>query len=108
MSASLEDLMFACSSMVFYWQKSLTPLEEMLTYPHEDGVLSYLKHGWNGWDSPGPVDASVVEVIVILLAGFCLRFPGLGMAWHGLALPCPCPCQPCLVSVALPCLALPF
>ncbi|CAN0329413.1 unnamed protein product, partial [Laminaria digitata] len=42
-------------------KKGMSPREEMLTYPHEDGILSYLKHGWDGWNSPGPVDASVVK-----------------------------------------------
>eukprot|EP00904_Undaria_pinnatifida_P005630 jgi/Undpi1/2197/HiC_scaffold_12.g05583.m1 len=42
-------------------KKGMSPREEMLTYPHSDGMVSYLMHGWKGWDSPGPVDASIVE-----------------------------------------------
>ena len=84
----------------------------MLTYPHKDGMLSYLKHGWNGWSSPGPVDASVVEVIyliagwvlpclllALLLAFLRLDVYRLDLARLGLALP--------LSYLALPCLALP-
>lgn len=40
----------------------MTPKEEMLLYPHRDGIVSYLTHGFKGWDSPGPVDEATVEV----------------------------------------------
>lgn len=39
----------------------------MLTYPHRDGIVSYLMHGWNGWDSPGPVKESDVDVSALLI-----------------------------------------
>lgn len=40
----------------------MTSKQEMLGFPHKDGIVSYLKHGWNGWDSPGsvyPLDVNV-------------------------------------------------
>lgn len=40
----------------------MTPIEEMLTYPHRDGMVSYLTHGFKGWRSAGPVDEATVEV----------------------------------------------
>lgn len=40
----------------------MTPKQEMLAYPHRDGMVSYLAHGFKGWDSPGPVDETTVEV----------------------------------------------
>lgn len=40
----------------------MTPKEEMLAFPHRDGIVSYLAHGFKGWDSPGPVDDQTVEV----------------------------------------------
>ena len=40
----------------------MTPKQEMLAYPHRDGTVSYLAHGWKGWDSPGPVDETTVDV----------------------------------------------
>lgn len=40
----------------------MTSKEEMLKYPHRDGIVSYLTHGFKGWDSPGPVDEATVEV----------------------------------------------
>ncbi|CAM9828975.1 unnamed protein product [Ectocarpus fasciculatus] len=40
---------------------SMTPKQEMLAYPHKDGLVSYLAHGFNGWASPGPVDEDTVE-----------------------------------------------
>ena len=40
----------------------MKPKEEMLTYPHRNGIVSYLAHGFKGWDSPGPVDVSTAEV----------------------------------------------
>lgn len=43
-------------------QNDLSSREEMLGYPHENGLVSYLWHGWNGWHSPGPVDRSSVAV----------------------------------------------
>lgn len=44
-------------------QKGMTSRQEMLAFPHKDGMVSYLQHGWNGWDSPGSVDEADVEVI---------------------------------------------
>lgn len=44
----------------------MPPKKEMLTYPHADGMLSYLLHGWNGWESPGPVDECTLEVNAFL------------------------------------------
>ncbi len=44
------------------FQASMTPKQEMLAYPHRDGMVSYLAHGFKGWDSPGPVDETTVEV----------------------------------------------
>eukprot|EP00752_Nemacystus_decipiens_P007781 g6949.t1 len=46
---------------------SMTPKEEMLAYPHRDGIVSYLTHGFKGWDSPGPVDDETVEAVVTSL-----------------------------------------
>lgn len=37
--------------------------EEMLRYPHRNGLVSYLRHGWAGWDSPGPVGESDVQEV---------------------------------------------
>lgn len=42
----------------------MTPKQEMLAYPHRDGLVSYLAHGFNGWASPGPVDEGTVEVCI--------------------------------------------
>lgn len=50
----------------------MTSKEEMLTYPHADGTVSYLKHGWKGWDSPGPVDEADVEVSKSSCPPLCL------------------------------------
>ncbi|CAM9410305.1 unnamed protein product [Hapterophycus canaliculatus] len=43
---------------------AMTSKEEMLAYPHRDGLVSYLTHGFKGWDSPGPVDEAAVKVSV--------------------------------------------
>lgn len=43
----------------------MTSKEEMLAFPHEDGITAYLTHGWNGWDSPGPVDSSDLKARVL-------------------------------------------
>lgn len=53
----------------------MTPKEEMLTYPHRDGLVSYLAHGFEGWDSPGPVDEATAEVRAggALTGGRCWR-----------------------------------
>lgn len=40
----------------------MTSKQEMLNFPHRDGITAYLTHGWNKWDSPGPVDEEAVQV----------------------------------------------
>eukprot|EP00903_Cladosiphon_okamuranus_P012879 g12027.t1 len=45
----------------------MTPKEEMLAFPHRNGIVSYLAHGFKGWDSPGPVDDQTVEDVAASL-----------------------------------------
>lgn len=60
----------------------MTPKEEMLAYPHRDGIVSYLTHGFKGWDSPGPVDDETVEVGAIVRAwSWCGQEGSAGTGW---------------------------
>lgn len=62
----------------------MTPKQEMLAYPHRDGLVSYLTHGFKGWDSPGPVDDETVEVRACACA--CMGCAPLGRREGGIGL----------------------